>query len=394
MTFRTLLEIVAAAGAACSFGFFLLCGCGIVSFLNAQRRQKESSPARGASLPSVSVLKPLKGVDPRAWECFSSHSEQEYPEFELIFGVSDVTDPAVELVQRLRQKYPSRRIELVVCEKDLGSNAKVSNLIQMLPKARHEVLLVSDSDICVPPGYLRRVIAPLADFSVGLVTCLYRGVASATLGSQLESWSINTDFVPGVLSARVLEKGLRFGLGSTLAFRRSDLAAIGGFEGIVEYLADDYEVGRRIAALGKRVELSDIVVETFLPPYSLRQFFAHQFRWSRTVRGARRWGYAGLMFTFGFVWALALLLVGRGASWAWALAAVTVGARILVAIASGRAVLDDRRFWPSIYLLPMRDLIAPLIWGLSFAGNRISWRGDVFQVKEGRLVRDTRAARE
>jgi len=145
---------------------------------------------------------------------------------------------------------------------------------------------VNDSDIRVPPDYLRQVVAPLADASVGLVTSLYRGIAGPTLGSRLEALGISTDFVPGVLSARFLEKGLRFGLGSTLAFRRRDLEAIGGFEALLDYLADDYELGRRIAAAGKRVELSASIVSTFLPAYSMREFFRHQVRWSRTIRAA------------------------------------------------------------------------------------------------------------
>ena len=169
------------------------------------------------------------------------------------------------MVRKLQAKYPNLPIELIVCDRVLGANIKVSNLAQMLPAARHELLLVNDSDIRVPADYLRKVITPLADASVGLVTCLYRGVASPTLGSRLEALGISTDFVPGVLSARFLDKGLHFGLGSTLAFRRRDLEAIGGFEALLDYLADDYELGRRIAATGKRVELSAATVTTFLP---------------------------------------------------------------------------------------------------------------------------------
>jgi ceramide glucosyltransferase len=174
-------------------------------------------------LPPVSILKPLRGVDPEIWESFCSHCEQDYPEFQLIFGVSDPLDPAIEIVHKLQAKYPDRPIELLVCDRVLGTNIKVSNLAQMLPAARHEILLVNDSDIRVPRDYLRKVIASLADDSVGLVTCLYRGIPFPTLGSRLEALGISTDFVPGVLSARFLEKGLHFGLGSTLAFRRRDL---------------------------------------------------------------------------------------------------------------------------------------------------------------------------
>jgi ceramide glucosyltransferase len=234
------------------------------------------------------------------------------------------------------------------------------------------------------------VIAPLADASVGLVTCLYGGVASPTarptIGSRLEALGISTDFVPGVLSARFLERGLHFGLGATLAFRRSDLEAIGGFEALLDYLADDYELGRRIASTGKKVELSAATVTTFLPAYTLRQFFRHQLRWSRTIRDARRGGYAGLLFTFGLPWALATLRAARGAAWAWALLAMTFAARLAVGFVAAEVVLHDRQALRNIVLLPLRDLIAPFIWAASFMGNRVHWRGDVFDLKDGRLA--------
>jgi ceramide glucosyltransferase len=328
----------------------------------------------------------LKGVDPEIWESFCSHCEQDYPQFQLIFGVSDPADPAVAMVRKLQAKYPNLPIELIVCDRVLGANIKVSNLAQMLPAVRHELLLVNDSDIRVPPDYLRKVIAPLADLSVGLVTCLYRGVASPTIGSRLEALGISTDFMPGVLSARFLEKGLRFGLGSTLAFRRRDLEAIGRFEGLLDYLADDYELGRRIALTGKKVELIAATVATFLPAYTLRQFFRHQLRWSRTIRDARRWGYAGLLFTFGLPWALLTLLAAHGAAWAWSLLALTYAMRLSVGFVASIFVLNDDQFFRYILLLPLRDLTAPLFWAASFMGNRIYWRGDVFDLKDGRLT--------
>jgi len=390
LTARVLLETLAAIGTACCLCFYFLSALSLASFLSDRRKKLSQAPLPESQLPPLSILKPLKGVDPEIWESFCSHCEQEYPEFQIqiqmIFGVSDPADPAIEVVRKLQSKYPNREIELIVCDRVLGPNIKVSNLVQMLPAARHELLLVNDSDIRVPPDYLRKVITPLADASVGLVTCLYRAVASPTLGSRLEALGISTDFVPGVLSARFLEKGLHFGLGSTLEFRRRDLQAIGGFEALLDYLADDYELGRRIAATGKRVELSATTVTTFLPAYTLRQFFRHQLRWSRTIRDARRWGYAGLLFTFGLPWALVTLLVAQGAAWAWALFALTFAARLAVGFAAAEVVLHDRQALSNIFLLPLRDLIAPLIWAAGFLGNRIHWRGDVFDLKDGRLT--------
>jgi ceramide glucosyltransferase len=385
-TIRATLETVAALATLGSLFFYLLATLGLASFLSDVRRKLSRPPLPDGQLPPVSILKPLRGVDPNIWECFCSHCEQDYPEFQLIFGVSDAADPAAEVVRKLQVKYPDVPIALIVSERVLGTNIKVSNLAQMLPSARHQVLLVNDSDIRVPPDYLRKVVAPLTEDAVGLVTCLYRGVAGGTLGSHLESLGISTDFVPGILSARLLEKGLHFGLGSTLAFRRRELQAIGGFEALLDYLADDYELGRRMGAMGKRVELSTATVSTFLPAYTLRQFVQHQLRWSRTIRAARRWGYAGLVFTFGLPWALATLLIAKGAVWAWALLGMTFAVRVAVGFATAVLVLDDKQFARDVVLLPLRDLIAPLVWGASFLGNRIHWRGDVFRLKDGRLM--------
>jgi ceramide glucosyltransferase len=380
------LEAVAAIGTVGSLFFYFLSALSLASFLSDARKKLKQPSLPESQLPPVSILKPLKGVDPEIWESFCSHCEQEYPQFQLIFGVSDPGDPAIEVVRKLQAKYPNLPIELVVCGRVLGTNIKVSNLAQMLPAARHELLLVNDSDIRVPSDYLRKVITPLADASVGLVTCLYRAVASPSLGSRLEALGIGTDFVPGVLSARFLEKGLHFGLGSTLAFRRRDLEAIGGFEALLDYLADDYELGRRIAATGKRVELSAATVTTFLPAYTLRQFIRHQLRWSRTIRDARRWGYTGLLFTFGLPWALVTLLAAHGAVWAWVLFALTLAVRLAVGFVAAVGVLHDREVLRNILLLPLRDLIAPFVWAASFMGNRIHWRGDCFVLKDGKLV--------
>jgi ceramide glucosyltransferase len=387
LTTRVALEAVAALGTVASLAFHLLSAFGLISFLTASRKKSRQTSNPDSQLPPVSILKPLKGVDPEIWESFCSHCEQDYPEFQIVFGISDPHDPAIEAVRRLQAEYPKRLIELVVCQRILGTNVKVSNLVQMLPAARHEILLVDDSDIRVPNNYLRRVIAPLRDESVGLVTCLYRGVAGRSLGSHLEALGISMDFVPGVLSARIVERGIHFAFGSTMVFRRTDLEAIGGFEILLDYLADDYELGQRISATGKTVELSDVTVDTFLPAYSFRQFVDHQLRWARSVRDARKWGYLGIALTFGLPWSIAVLLASRGAPWAWVLCATTLAARVVVGLAASLTVLHDRQALRNIFLLPVRDLIAPLVWAASFAGHQIHWRGDVFTLKDGRLAR-------
>jgi ceramide glucosyltransferase len=381
---------VAGAGGLAGIVYYVTVLWSAAEYRQARRpapAPKNESPM--FATPPVSILKPLKGVDPEMSESFRSHCVQDYPEYEIIFGVSDAGDPAVREVERLRAEFPERSIQLVVCSQRLGNNVKVSNLVQMARQASHDHFIVSDSDIRVQPDYLRRVMAPLADPSVGMVTCLYRGVAVGTLGSKLESLGISTDFSPGVLVARLLEGSLHFGLGSTMAFRRSDLEGIGGFESFVDYLGDDYELGRRIAMLGREVHLSDLTVETFLPPYRLMQYFAHQLRWARGVRDSRPGGYLGLLFTFGWQWTVLALIFSAGAGWAWGLAVVAVLLRLISAWVVGAGVLEDCqvvRFFPLILL---RDLGGVLIWLASFAGNTVTWRGERYHLKNGKLSPST-----
>ena len=375
------LEIVAALATAGSLAYYALCLWSAAQFL----RERRTGGARATQAnPPVSILKPLKGIDPEMYENFRSHCLQDYPEYEIIFGVSDPDDPAIKLVEQLKSEFPQNPIRLMVCPRQLGTNTKVSNLAQMLPEARYDYLVVNDSDIRVEPNYLRRLLAPLADSGTGLVTCLYRGVANSTLGSRLEALGISTDFCPGVLIARELE-GSKFALGSTMAFRRPDLAAIGGFDALVDYLADDYQLGRRIAALGLKVELSDVVVETFLPRYTASEFLTHQLRWARAVRDSRFWGYFGLGISFGLVWALLTLILASGAGWAWELLGVTVAMRFAVALFVGGRLLRDRYVMRWLPMIPLRDAIAMMVWLMSFAGHTVSWRGELFKLQHGQL---------
>jgi len=377
------VQIVAVVGSISSSIYYLLCLWGAARFLRERAEVLTSAP----SFPPISILKPLKGTDPEMYKSFRSHCVQDYPEYEIIFGVSDPNDPAMESVKDLQREFPDRRIQLLVSPKILGANVKVSNLAQMVAEARYDMLIVNDSDIRVEPDYLRRVTAPLADPRVGMVTCLYRGVSGTSLGSRLEALGISTDFCPSVLAAWQLEGGIRFGLGSTLAFRRAELEKIGGFISFVDYLADDYELGRRIAGLGLTVKLSDDVVETFLPSYRLREFFAHQLRWARGVRDARAGGYLGLVFTFGLMWSLLALAATRGALWACVVLAVTLSLRLAVAVVVGRGVLRDHMILTRAWLIPLRDLLAAAIWVASLGGHTVTWRGDRFRLKNGKLSR-------
>lgn len=377
--------ILAGLGALASLGYYALCLWSAWQFLAA--RKTSGSVRASSDLPPVSILKPLKGMDPEMYESFRSHCLQDYPAYEIIFGVSDAKDPAIQYVERLRSEFPMRAIRLVVCDEKLGVNTKISNLAQMLLEARYEYLIVNDSDIRVEPNYLLRVVTPLTNPKNGMVTCLYRGVAAPTLCSRLESLGISTDFAPGVLAARLIENGIRFGLGSTLAFRRRDLETIGGFKTLADYLGDDYELGRRISALGLNIELSCEVVETFLPPYYLREFLQHQLRWARNIRDSRHAGYFGLGLTFGIAWALLALALSAGANWAWVLLAVVVAMRTATALIVGQKILGDRQVPRFLWMIPLRDIAALGIWLTGFAGHTIIWRGETFEIKHGKLIR-------
>jgi len=364
-------------------GYCVLCIWAAARFASQARR----GSAQIVDLPPVSILKPLKGTDPEMYESFRSHCLQDYPEYEILFGISHANDPAAALVEKLQHEFPGREIRLLLCEKNLGANGKVSSLVQLAAAAKYGFILVNDSDIRVAPDYLRTVVAELQAPDTGLVTCLYRGVPANTIASRLESLGVSTDFVPGVLVARQIEGGLHFGLGSTLALRRKHLEAIGGFEAIVDYLADDYELGKRIADIGLKVELSNTTVDTFLPEYSFSGFFSHQLRWARTIRASRPGGYAGLLVTYTMPWAILFLFLAHGATWAWVLFAGAALLRLAMALVTGVSVLQDSNVVRSLWLLPIRDILAVSVWIGGLLGKKIVWRGEEFYLDRGKLKR-------
>jgi ceramide glucosyltransferase len=371
--------LIAAGLAVCGMGFYLLC------LWSARSFQRTSSRQGAAVTPPVTILKPLRGVDPEMYESFRSHCVQDYPEYEIIFGVSEPDDPAVEAVHRLMREFPSCKIRLQVCPEVLGNNRKTSNLVQMLAFAQHDHILINDSDIYVTPDYLRRVMAPFSRPQVGMVTCPYRGIAADTLGSKLESIGISTDFIAGVLVARQIEGGIHFALGSTLAMSRTALEAIGGLRPLVDYLADDFELGYRIAKAGYEVVLADIVVETHLPAYSFRGFFEHQMRWARSTRDSRRMGYVGLLLTFGLPWSIFAVLLAPFAWWSWTTLAAAAALRAAVALKVGVSVVHDRAVQRRLWLVPLRDLVAFGVWFASFADHTVHWRGEVFILEKGKI---------
>src|ERR1700722_16475799 len=342
--------------------------------------------------PDVTILKPVKGVDQRMYAGLVSHCRQEYAgKFEIVFGVSSLDDPAVGEIERLRADFPEIAIRLVECRERLGTSGKVSNLVQMLREARYEHVIINDSDICVTPHYLTRVMACFADPHVGMVTAPYIGRTAdsgpgLTVWSRLEALGISTDFFPGVLTARKLEGGIRFGLGSTLATSKAALAKAGGLEPLVEYLADDYEMGERIANAGYRVELCSEVVETTVPAYQYRGFRDHQLRWARSARDSRKLGYVGLGVAYALPWAMLTCVASGFALWSFSLLSVVALARVAVALSVGVGVLRDGQVLRDLWLLPLRDFFGLGFWAWSFAGDTVVWRGERFRLRDGRIT--------
>jgi len=373
------------------FGLLSACGLGYLglslwSEVRFLRRRREVREASGFT-PPVSILKPLRGTDRQMYESFRSHCVQDYPQYEIIFGVNSADDEAVAEVERLRQEFPAREIRLVVCTEPQGSNRKVSNLLQMLGEAKYDHIVINDSDIRAESDYLRRIFAPMKDAKVGMVTALYRAEAGRSIASRMEAVTIATDFAGGVLCAMEIEGGLHFGLGSTLAFPRAAVQAIGGLERLLDYLADDHELGKMIGEAGYKVVLSDVVVETFLPEYSFASMFEHQLRWARTVRDVRKRGYVGVLLTFGLPWAMAAAMCTGGAGWSLALLAAVAVARFASGWLLCGPILNDRQTLRDLWLIPARDVVGVAIWFASFAGDTIVWRGERFHLKDGRLTR-------
>jgi ceramide glucosyltransferase len=395
----TTIEAITALLTVAGLAYMLLALWGGRDYMRAVlRHQAKPMDASLQDTPPVSILKPLKGVDPRMYNGLVSHCRQQYAgAFEIVFGVHSLDDPAVAVVERLRAEFPEVTISLVECTQRLGTSGKVSNLVQMLEHARYEHILINDSDIFVSPRYVDGVMRYFADGPanakpVGMVTAPYlgrtaAGAREATLWSRLEALGISTDFMPGVLTARKLEGGIRFGLGSTLACTRTALAAAGGLEPLVEYLADDYEMGHRIAKAGYRVELCGEVVETTVPAYGFSGFWDHQMRWARSTRDSRKLGYVGLGVTYCVPWALLTIIASGGALWSFTLLTLALLARVTVALTIGVGILRDEQVLRDLWLLPLRDLFGLAFWVWSFAGDTVVWRGETFQLHKGRISR-------
>ena len=353
---------------------------GVVWAVWRYRAQPPATPP--PELPPVSILKPLCGRDPELYENLLSHARQDYPAFEIVCGAADAEDPARQDVERLAHEFPDRDISFSVAGAEAEGNPKVAILEELAERAHHDVFVVNDSDIRVGPGYIRTLVSELESRDVGLVTCLYRAQAAGGAASWADALWITTEFPGQALLSRTLQ-GVRFGLGATLALRRLDVGTIGGFAAIRLYLADDYQIGARIAESGRKVRISEQTVETVLGAVSWRDLWRRHLRWSRTIRASRPAGHLGLAVTFGGVWAGALAALDP--SWA-AWAAACCAARVTAAAATAGFAVRSR-LWRRAWLAPAFDYWNLFVWLASFAARRVRWRGRNLQLdRAGRIV--------
>jgi ceramide glucosyltransferase len=346
----------------------------VVAWRRRWQRRRGMSPVPAAT-PAVTVLKPLCGAEPELYSALRSFCEQSHAPFQIVFGVRDLNDPALEVVYRLQREYPEHALDVVIDARLHGSSLKVSNLINMMRAARHDCLILADSDVEVPPDYLARVVAPLAEPAVGIVTCPYRGLARSGMWSVLLAAFVNDWFMPSALVAASF--GSRaFAFGATIALRRQVLDSIGGFAAVADQLADDYRLGELTRRRGLRTVLSDVVVATHVHEPSATELLRHELRWLRTIRAVRPTAY---LFSFpSFGWPVGALgcLLAQGAQAALLMLAVTGLARVLLHFGTRKVDCAFLQLW----VLPLNDLLAFVLWGWGFASRRVHWRAARYRV--------------
>jgi ceramide glucosyltransferase len=351
----------------------------ILALISLARFFASPRPAPATSGPGLTVFKPLKGLDANTRECLASFLSQAYHPYQVLFGVHDPQDPVLPLLGELQQAFPQTALEIVICPQSLGLNPKISTLRQLLPQAQYDLLVIADADVLVGPDFLAHMAAALQEPGVGSASCPYRAAPGRTLGACLEALTISGDFIPSVAVARYVE-GIRFALGAAMGLTRQALEAIGGFEPLSDFLADDYQLGWRISQAGFKVGLLPYVVETGHPALTFKAYLAHQLRWARTYRVCRPGGFLAYGLTHALVWSLAGLL-----TWGPAPLPLTLLAAVLV-IRGGLTFLSQRYYlqgdlpaW-AFLLLPLKDLLAFGLWLLSFAGDRVTWQHARFRV--------------
>jgi ceramide glucosyltransferase len=387
-----MLDIVARVLLFASLGG--LCGCtvflALVLVSAARFRALKKRPlGQVGKYPPATLLKPLCGLEARLEANLESFFRQDYPRFEIVFGVRDKYDPALAVVHRISRRYPDVPIAIVLSGEPDRPNAKVCSLQKMVAAAKSDYLVISDSDVHVNPNYLKEVVRPLLDPQVGLVTCLYRGVPSGGIWSRLEALGMSVEMTSGVLVADLLE-GMKFALGPTMAIRRDVLDAVGGMGVLADYCADDYVLGKKVAEIGRTVVLSFHVIDHVVINDNWKPSILHQVRWMRSTRFSRPAGHIGSGLTFAMPFGLLGFVAGvalHHGAWAAALLGAALVNRVVMSIVTGWGVVGDDLALRDCWLYPVRDLMGFCFWIASFLGTTIVWRNQRYRLeKEGRMV--------
>jgi len=380
----TLLSVLRLAVLVLAVGplvYYLLSIYCTVEYFGMLRRLP---PRNDSYAPPVSILKPVRGVDQGAYDNFASYCRLDYPEYELVFAMADPLDPVIPVIEKLQRDFPERSIRFVTDVARIGENNKVNSLCRLVREARYDFLVMTDSDVRVESDYLREVVAPFADKSVGAVTSFYRCAGGGTLAADLDMLGMSMDSVPGALVARRLEGKVQFAFGWTMATTKERLAEIGGWEAMANHHSDDFELGNRIAAKGHRVELMREPVWMVFPKQSFSEYLRHEMRWAIGLRNVRPAGYVGMIFTHGSPWTT--LAAGVALASGWTVLAVSyiaayLALRIGLTYAAGVWGLGDRSIATKLWLVPVRDAISALVWAAGFFTDRIRWRGLEFRVR-------------
>jgi len=347
-------------------------------------------PATFDFTPPVSNLKPIRGIDPDAYENFASFCRQDYPDYELLFCVSDEDDPAVPVLEQLARNFPDRRIRVLFGSGSNAPNDKVAKLARLVSEAQHEVVVINDSDVRARPDYLRTMVRPLVDPKVGAVTCLYVPIEEKSLAQSLQTIGMVSDFYPGILVARQLD-GVKFALGTTIATTRTRLAGFGGYRAIENRPGDDLLVGRLIAEQGYKVELLSYTIQTVADYESMPDLLHKRMRWVVVMRHMRPWGHLGLLLTQGLPWSLAAVAVHPSIGVAAGYLGAYLSLRIAMSWIIGVHGLKGAALWKKLWLIPLWDAMAFCIWLVSFGRNSVRWRGGQYYIRDGVLVPATAA---
>jgi ceramide glucosyltransferase len=349
------------------------------------RQSRKRLFAGNGFTPPVSILKPVRGLDPDAYENFASFCRQDYPEYEIVFCVGDRSDPVLPVIEKVIADFPHQPIRVLFGSGREATNDKVAKLARLSQEAKYEILVINDSDVRAEPDYLRMVVAPLADPTVGAVTCFYVSTDEKTLVQKLQTVGMYSDFYPGIVVAWQLD-GVKFALGPTIATSRTRLAGFGGYEKIENRPADDLLVGRLIAEQGFEVKLIPYSVLTVADFQSLRDLFLKRLRWIVVMRHMRPWGHFGLIFTLGLPWSLAAIAISPTAGVATIFVAAYLGLRIVMTLQIASWGLKQPVPWMGLVLIPLWDAMAFAIWLVSFTRSTIRWRDRDYYIRDGELV--------